>query len=313
MNRLDMNKIADKMTARSRSVTASVADFKQSTQTMVRVVLAFNTLQAPRETLYDAVAASLGNQMRPVEGSFREVSSFGRDALVGYVALNQEVKPYEEAAAKRMTALCSNMLMDTADDSLWDVRTDAAGNKLLCRQSQADISELMVTARVRQKAPKLANIQSSVHRGEFVSFVDPRTETVRSGYVLATDVDVVTPPVTGIDVDPESGVEVYVMPENVNMDSDELRGDGESPIVDRADEGPESFIVPSSMIIEAARLENTDVDAATASAKKMGKELSTPTNSQSKEAMKSYYKEMFEYAPAYYADLVKMIDQHANI
>lgn len=297
MNRLDMNRVADAMAARMPStVHASVSDFVQVSPTLARVVVSFNTLECSRDTRYNAVTAALKNSATPVEGSFREVASFGNPAMVGYVALNREVKPYEEVSAKKMVALASNMLMDTSDDSLWDVRSDAAGNKMLCRQTTSDMKDLLVTARVRQKSPKLDQIRSAVDSGDFVSFVDPKTETLRYGYVVATNVELTPAPTTGIRVD-EDGVDIVELPgADPELESEELRGD-------EPEQAVVSHIVPVSLVIEAARLGESDKRA----------EVAAPVNSQSTEAMKAYYKELYAYDPAYYAEIVKIIDQHAGI
>jgi hypothetical protein len=301
MNRLNTNAVADALTARvGRTTSAAIVDFQQFSQTLARVAVSLNTNDTTRENKFNAVCAAFGNKARPIETSFREVASYGNPAMVGWVVLNRETKPYEEVAAKKMKALSSNMLMDTSDDSLWEVKHTASGQKMLARQQMDNLAELLVTARVRQpRAPKLDDVKAGVDRGTFVSFVDPSTDTVRYGYVVATDLSITPMPNSPRDIDTDN-IEVLILPQAPENNGDETTQDG--GVAERIDY--ESATVHSSLVIEVAYMNDNDRHA----------EVAMPTNSQSTEAMKQYYADLYKnWAPEYYADVVRQIEDHSGL
>lgn len=305
MNRLNLTAVAAKMAARVSTVTANVVDFQVLSPTLAKVVATFNTLEATREDLHDAVCAAMKNTAMPVRNSFRALSSYGNPAMVGFVALNRETKPFTEAAAAKMTALASNMLMDAVDDSLWEVRSDGAGGKMLCRQQDGDAMRgLLETARVRApRAPKLENVMAGVDAGNFTAFIDPATDSLRFGYVLATDLEITAPPVSGIDLDAvgNEAVEIIPLDSIVDNESDELTGEG-NRVAERLVEDQAPVIVPASLLVECAELNGSDRVA----------EVAAPSNVFNKQAMLDYYKQMYSYAPDYYNKLAAIINNHAG-
>jgi len=309
MQRLDLASVADRLASRISTVTASIADYRMVTPTLAQVVATFNTVETDRASLASAVGAAFGNQATPIEGSFRTLSSYGNPAMVGFVRVNRETRPYEAAATKNMVALASNMLMDAKDDSLWEVRSDGSGGKMLCRQEGDSLHGLMETAKVRvPRAPKLDNVMAGVDRGNFVAFIDPKTEMLRHGYVLATDLQIAPQPAGGIDLDPNDRMNaVEVLPLDFNEaqapdnTSDEAVGEG-NRIAERLIEDNAPVTVPCSLIVESAILDGDDKVA----------EVAAPSNATNKQAMLDYYKRMYSYSPEYYAQLTKIINNHAG-
>ena len=305
MQRLNMASVADRLASRINTVVANIVDYRMVTPTLAQVVATFNTTETTRDSLIQAVAAATDNKAAPIEGSFRSLSSYGNPAMVGFVSVNRETRPYEEAAAKKMTALASNMLMDAVDDSLWEVRSDGSGNKMLCRQDGDSLQGLMETARIRMpRAPKLDNVLAGVDTGNFVAFVDPATENLRFGYVLATGLEIAPVPTGGIDLDPmdrQNAVEVLPLDFGPDNTSDEVIGEG-NRIAQRLIEDNAPVTIPASLIVESANLNGDDKVA----------EVAAPGNFTNKQSLLDYYKRLYTYSPEYYSQLTKIINNHAG-
>lgn len=307
MQRMDKSTIADRLIARVGSTTAaSITSFELVTPTLAKVVASFSSVDKGRNELLSAVAKATDHRAAPVEGSFRTVSSYGNPAMVGFVKLNRETRPYEESAASKMVALASNMLMDETDDSLWDVRTDGNGGKMLCRQQSDALQQLMETARIRDsRAPKMTSILSSADTGNFVSYVDPDSEELRYGYVVATSLEIAPVPVGGTDIDsvtPIDGIEVLPMdsmaPDNT---SDEAVGEG-NRIAERMEEDLTS-VVPASVVVASVYLNGDDRHA----------EVAAPSNVMNKQSLIDYYQRLYaKQGPKFYAELVNIINNHSG-
>lgn len=319
MQRLNTARVADILSSRLPNVVASVVDHKLVTPQIAQIVVEFNTIESNHDERFKAVASALDNKARPIRGSFRQIASYGNPAMVGFVEINREVKPFSESASKQMKVLSSNMFMDTSDDSLWELRSDASGNKMLARQQEDDLSSLLVTATVRgSRAPKMSQVVAAADRGDFVQFVDPVNAKMRYGYVLATDLEVEPAPVGGIELN-EPGAEVllspdYFPPATPDNSSDEIREPG-NRIAQRLEEQQTpvewnrpvntegAMVIPMSLIVESAKLNGTD----------KREEVAAPVNSQSKEAMNDYYSKLYAYDPDYYRMVKEQIEQHASI
>lgn len=308
MNRLDLSSVADRLATRTPTVAANVTDYRMVTPTLAKVVATFNTIKATPEALAAAVSHAMNNTAIPVPGSWRELSTYGQPAMVGFVTVNAETRPYSGVAEASMTVLSSNMLMDSKDDSLWEIRQDGTGGKMLCRQNNNSLQQLMETSRVRQpRSPKLDQIFAGVDTGNFVAFVDPASETMRYGYVLATDLTVSPMPSGGLDVAPQdyhNAVEVMPMYESPMPDntSDETLGDGANRIATRMNQEESPMVVPASVIIESAALNGDDRFT----------EVAAPSNMTNKQSLLDYYKRNYVHAPDYYAKLVDIINNHAG-
>jgi hypothetical protein len=308
MNRLNINRVADTLTSRLKStIAATVVDYKMVTPSLARVVATFNTTEAAPEALAAAVGVAFGNNATPIQASWRKLDSYGNPAMVGFVSLNREVKAYTADSVKGMQIMASNMLMDATDDSLWDVRDDGTGGKLLCRQNDNGLQKLMETARVRQhRAPRLETVMSAADVGNFAAFVDPKTEAMRYGYVLATDLTIAPQPAGGVDLDPEdrlNAVEILPIDQGQMPDnsSDETRGEG-NRIAERMVEDNFPVTVPCSVIVEAAVLNGDDRVA----------EVAAPSNGLNKQSLLDYNKRLYKHRPDYYAKLVDIINNHAG-
>lgn len=306
MSSFNYGRVADRLAARVPQVAASIVDYRMVTPQLAQVIATFSTDKANRGDLTAAVGRALKNEASAIESSWRSLSSYGSPAMIGFVQVNAETRPYEEASASKMVALASNMLMDATDETLWQVQADGSGGKMLCRKGDDNLQALMETARVRApRAPKLAGVLSSVNKGDFVAYIDQETASIRHGYVLATDMSIESVPVGGLDVDPMDtmdAIEIMPLPQEPDNTSDEAVGEG-NRIAERMVEEDAPVLVPATLVVEAAALNGDDVNT----------EVAAPSNLSNKQAMKDYYKRMYANTPGYYAMLVKTIDSHAGI
>lgn len=307
MNHLDTDSIAARFKARMQSTAAvAITSYQPINPTLARVVVTHANLERVGKTeIRQAIASALGNKARPVEHSFRSVATAGVASAVGFIKLNHESQPYDEKRVSKMRVLSKNMLMDEQDDSLWNIRTTADGQRLLCRQVKEDVSELLVTASVHvHRAPAIESIASVAFVHDLISFVDPKTETVRVGVVLAAEqLEVDGPrPAQGQSIpDGSEFLEVLEVPRNIGdlNDSDELRADGEMHIADRVKESASVYTIPSNMVIAAATVKD----------RSFGTEVAAPTNEKSQQALIDYWTQVFSYDPPYLKKFIANIKE----
>lgn len=278
--KLNMDRVVARMQAATAMVVASIQDYKEISPNLVKVVVAFNTADCERQEKFEALASLFQGHARPVEGSFRWVPNSNAPVAVGFIARNVDIKPYEAAAAKNFRAMASNLLMDETDDSLWEVHT-AGNDKYLARHSEESLSELVALASLknehfRHDLPRMAQLASAeAQRTEYVAYVHPQKLELSHGYVIATESE-------------------------SDMDGTMQVVDVESQ--DRVDVNPE-------LVVESAFLNGSDTEYV------RSKQVAVTFNPDSwnPQEMKAYYKQVFSYAPEYYAELEKIIDGHAVV
>jgi len=139
--------------------TIAITDYELQSPTLARVIVSY-TGHMTREQIRANLLEQFDNQAAPVENSFHIIKSHNNGgAAVGFVRANKEVRVVDDKeirAGYRMMA--SNIMMDNADRSLWEVR-EGRGGKFLARHGQEDLSEL-VEAKLqrRQDIPALRHI-----------------------------------------------------------------------------------------------------------------------------------------------------------
>lgn len=298
MQRLNLQNVLSKFADRTPTVVAQVVDYEVLTPTLARVIMTFSNADQPKEVLAQAISAAFNNNLSAVEGSFRKVSSMGAPAMHGFVTVNREIRPYEDAKVKTMQVVASNMLMDHSDESLWSVVDGVGGVKMLARKAaDEDLSKYMAEARVhRHNSPGLVTIATELANPlkdrEYAAYVDPESNVVRYGYVLSSD-----------------GPVVELLPNNYGPDNDsdnKTEGD-ENRIAERVGEEPQAVKVSVAMIVDTAILKDADAE------RFEGAAVEVPADSRSKASMKAFYKELYSYDPAYYRLVEQQIDQHAEV
>lgn len=298
---LNLARVVANFRSRVRSsIVANIHDYSQHTPRLAKVVACFNTDDADSGELYAAVTAALGGNAVPVDGSFRRIHSHALPTMVGFVRANTEVLDFTVAAERGMRTLAANVLMDAADESIWEVK-QAAGTKVLVRQGTEDLSQVLTTARVQVKrTPVLSTIGIEVPEARrFVAFVDPRTSTTRYGYVISAGLgDVEILPFATED---ERMDDQMLMAPKADNSSEDLRGDG-NVISQRLADRCAPISVGLDNLVETAHMNGNDSFA----------EIAAPSGNE-KDRMIDYYRKVYEYAPDYFQRVVEQIQGHAGI
>ncbi len=290
MSNLNIDRVVAGLQSRGINRTAvALTDYKPITKTLARVVL--TVAGAQDVNLYDtrqAIASALNGAAFPVLRSFRSISSHGLPAMVGFVRANREVKPYDKAEVAKMRVMAKNMLMDAADDSLWEIRTAGDGTRLLCRQAPDDLSSVLSSVQASvPRAPRLVQLANSIGLGDAVAFVSPRTEQVRHGFVAFADAQT---------ADGDDALEVVQMPEQNNPDEP-------TTVYDEVPDQNEAFssvLVPASLVVAAVSFPN----------RFPSKEVAAPA-AINIQTLKDYYAKIYKASPEYVSKVWKTIDQMA--
>ncbi len=126
------------------------------------------------------------NKLRVVAGTFQKVQSgrFG-DTLVGMMAVNKQVKPYEDEL-KGFRCVASNQFMDE-EKGMWFLEETASG-RVLVKQNDEDRIEGMremlssICSSSQFKAEASARVEAK--GGDYVSYVT-QSGSLSSGFVVA--------------------------------------------------------------------------------------------------------------------------------
>ncbi len=289
MQHLNIDRVISSLEARGVRVVAAVTDFAPVTKTLARVIVTCtNADNASQHDIRQAIASATGNTASPILKSFHAVNSNGLPAYVGFVKANTSARPYERKEVAKMRVMAKNMLMDTADDSLWEVRSDTSGNRMLVRQNQDDLSTLLSSVKQSvPRAPKVSHLASVANVGDAIMYVDPRKEVVRAGFVLSVE-----------DGDDGEALEIVQAPEQNNPDAPK---DLEE-VVDLQNEAFASAVIPSSVVVSAVSFPT----------RFFSKEVAAPANPNNKQALKDYYKKIWSQGnPEFLKRLFENIDRMA--
>lgn len=279
----NLERVISKVNDKVGLVHASLLDSTEITPEIHRVVISFNTEESSKAQKYQAIAKLFDYNASPIENSFREIASAHKYTLSGFVAVNNQAIPYTEelASSGKYTAIAgtNNVLIDQDDESLWEV-TSSGDNKFLVRKSQENLSELVALASLRNENPNYRKIAvektiAKTFTNDYVAYVNPETCLVNYGYVLA--------------------------------DANDFYGD-EEPEVEVLDaDSMETVKVNPELIVESAFLNGDDEDNLPST------ETAASYDTNNKESMKAYYKEMFKHAPEYYKKIEQIINEHSPV
>jgi hypothetical protein len=188
----------DKVASQLSRYTVSVHDYKMISPTVARVILSYTGSAPTQDEVRQQIASIFQGSAAPIAGSFRELTRAGDvKSVIGFVKASREVKPFEEAAAngKDYKVMASNLLMQTADGSMWEIKSGAMG-KYLAKQSNDDLRQLIHLAQNTcagiPKFNQIASLASVAEPKEFAAFVDLNAEEVLHGFVVASTEDKVT-------------------------------------------------------------------------------------------------------------------------
>jgi hypothetical protein len=158
--------------------------------------------RADHQLALDALGETMGSRMRPVEGSFHVISSNSiGDTITGVITSNPDTIAYDEAVASSFKAVAGNMFMDE-EEQLWALRKTEAGDLLVKSRGKEDadvIADLMTSLSSSDvgtmayesvsSAQRDAGVRLGLQGGDFITYVNPNTEQVDFGAVVASAFD----------------------------------------------------------------------------------------------------------------------------
>lgn len=234
-----------------------------------------------------SLSETLGAKLRPVAGSFHVLASNKvGDTITGIISANPETVAYDAAEASSFKAVAGNMFMDE-EEQLWALRKTEAGDLLVKSRGKDDadiIADLMTSLSSANvgtmayesvaSANKDIGVRSGLQGGDFITFVNPQTETVEFGAVVAGTVD-------------ENGRDLG----DIAVQTSEASG------------GP--VTIDRNMALgKFDEVEYSDDGLA-------GTEEATAANAHSLEHIAAYYKRVFQRDPAYFEKFMERWMNHA--
>lgn len=166
--------------------TLKVNDYEMVTPTLAHVVVTYTGETPVQEEIRAGLTKMFGGLAAPVAQSFRKVTA---GVVAGFVKASREVREYDESlvTAGKLRVMASNLLMDTDDQLLYEVKESSTG-KYMVRQGNDDLTALVhLACRTQVGQPTLAHIASvPAEQREFAAYVSPTTEEVEHGYVISS-------------------------------------------------------------------------------------------------------------------------------
>lgn len=188
----------DSVAARLSNFTVNVHDFKLVSPTVARVILSYTGQVPPADQVRAKISAMFDNSATPIASSFRELTRGGDvKSIIGFVKTTREVRPFEEAASNGdgYKVMASNLLMQTSDNTMWEIKSGAMG-KYLAKQSSEDLRALVHLAHNNvsglPRFNQIASLASMTQPKEFAAFIDLEAEEVMHGFVIASQGDKLT-------------------------------------------------------------------------------------------------------------------------
>lgn len=269
-------------------------DFSVNDNGLTRIVADVTHTSTSRENdseVFNAISSAFGNQMNVIENSFVVLSSNKfTDVVTGVLSPKQEAVAFDsESGEEGFKMLAGNMYMDTNED-LWKLKKTEAGEILIKTSSLDDldaISALMDSCSAHMIDPlrfetednvmaSFSSLASSIDSGDFVDFVNPVTNEMAFGVVVAS-----------VEEQDEEG--------NVVSDMDSL--------VVLSSSGEEHSMISREMVV--SKHNDVEVPEADESA------YDSMSGSMSLEAMVDYYRSMFRRSPEYFAKFEARLRSHA--
>lgn len=151
--------------------TVAVTDYRLLSPTLAKVMVSY-TGNVDRQFLHDELGRQFDHQASPVRASFKTVR---KGVAVGFVKANRAVRVIENDKQLKASyrVMGSNIMMDNADKSLWEVKEGVAG-KYLARHGQEDLTALVQASRTsRPDIPRVNQLTiARAASRELVAFVD---------------------------------------------------------------------------------------------------------------------------------------------
>lgn len=261
------------------------------------------------------VMSSLGEGASVVRDSFQPQEQ-GSAIFVGLVRKSPIQRSMAKSSLKEMekkghmVRSGKNVMMDSTDNTLWEMREDETGRAVLSRTSAEDLGSLVSLAHVRQPdcRSNLGTTLVTASLGDYVSFFNPRTGGVDFGYYVAERqgraVVISRALVEQISIDPL----MVLASANIGLDSTEQRihyklsqsGYGVPPVIQsvvnrniRASQDAVALAGRPFAVAALAPNSETPLDPE-----------SIPYND-----VHGYYAQVYSYAPEYYEQFDKMFKE----
>ena len=198
-SRMAIDNMITEMESRKPTVNVVGIDKMDNSGSYVRVTASVTKTSAMKAGDIPAlIASTLNSKLRPVAQSFQVVASNAvGDVITGIFSLNPESIAYDEDM-EGFKAVSGNMFMDD-EEGLWVLRK-TEGGKILVKSTgmeDADIIDGLMPAiassgigtmafEATASIAKDSSVRSCIEGGDFVTFVNPDTETVEFGAVVAS-------------------------------------------------------------------------------------------------------------------------------
>lgn len=171
----------------NRISTVAITDHKMVSPVLAKVVIAW-TGAPSGEDIRKTVTAGLKNRANLVESSFRQVAP---EAAVGFIRHQPAIEAFDERVVRahfKVMGSSKNIMMDTRDRTLWQIK-DGPGGKFLACTGQEQLAEL-IEAQVNHERNNVPGIRrltmASAQPGEFAAWVANNGD-MDYGYVTRAD------------------------------------------------------------------------------------------------------------------------------
>ncbi len=271
----------------------------------VRVAMKNCNWNDPADLLL-SVANTLGDGIIPVEGSFQQVDP-NNNIFVGLVQRGiATCTVAQDEFEERFTEVAKNVLMDNVDQTVWNLVSNESGQVVLARQQDEDLNDLVAIARSVNTSNKNFHDVEVVHpvTAGYSRFFNETTQSVDHGYVCGQEADgtiiVVSRTLNDlVEVDPR----LLITCSNIHVD------DNEYEIHAQLNRG--GVDCPAHLIQAMASQRQSYNPFSRSSTVALVSETEQPLDpeSVSYENVREYYKQMFAYAPQYYTEFEKLINE----
>lgn len=295
------------------SAVATTTGYEPISSDLCRVRVEIRNSNTSKEALLASIQSALGENVQPVEGSFQlVVEASGSNATREYIGLVSKglcTRSIDKTdIGHRYAAVASNVLMDSVDDTVWNMTSTGSGALVLSRQVEEDLSELLEMARYRNSGNRnyKAVLTASATTASYARFYNSMTKTLDHGYVCGReengDIVIASRNLEDlVSVDPRE----VICASNIHLDNTELE-------MHRA--LYKGGIKCPSHLVRAMRTQRTGGtdnvfkgDRLKALALATDTETPLDPNSVSYTDMREYYRQMYAYSPEYYEMFEKLI------
>lgn len=189
---LDLDEVSQKLESRVGNLpVAQVNEYDLIGNTNIaRVIVTINPDKGSSKN-FDALASVFDGKAIPIAHSFRRINGTyeTRCTAIGFVAPNRIVEKLDDERKSKMKVISKNILMDTVDQSLWDVKETASDGAFIIRKGEEDLSELLATVCMPRSDIHGMSIVAAafVEPDQYAYWVNPKLQEINCGFVAKAD------------------------------------------------------------------------------------------------------------------------------